>query len=353
MENKQASSSKDGKAFLNRRDVWIMEMFKCPDIGQSSKVALARFAFHADNETGEAFVSNATLGKEIGGVSAQTVSRAMSAGIKAGFILERSRGGTSTGKHLTSVRKCVFPAKETLVKTDMGTSDPSQNRHGSMSEPTMTLVKTDMDPSQNRHGPPSELTMTLVKTDYPTNPVTNPLTKPGTNPENYSSELTDVAETVATEGEVRVSLAGESNQPGAGESNQPMAGESNQPSTWKSVNESENYCRNGSDADDGDTVTVVDADAPIFDEAYVYSLTEPPHEDEPEPEWDGEPEPSPAAPTSLPSMDEAMEADMKSRTVVDDGVFDAMEADTEYVAQFAEIRERMKRSQHSFSAVSD
>lgn len=275
MENKQASSSKDGKAFLNRRDVWIMEMFACPDIGQSLKVALARFAFHADNQTGEAFVSNATLGKEIGGVSAQTVSRAMSAGIKAGFILERSRGGTSTGKRLTSVRKCVFPAKETLVKSDMGTSDPSQDGHGPMSELTTTLVKTDYDPSQNRHGPPSELTRALVKTDYPTNPVTNPLT----NPENYARELTDVGETVTTEGEVRVSLAGESNQP----------------STWKSVNESENNCRNGGEADDGDTVTVVDEDAPIFDEAYANSLTEPSHEDEPEPEWDGEPDPSPAA----------------------------------------------------------
>ena len=156
-----------------------MAVLGSKELGSGHKNALVRFAFHADNETGESYVSNETLGKECGGISAQTVSRAMSAGRREGFIYEKSRGGTSTGQRLTSVRRCVFP-RQTLVNSDKGTeTDPSQNRHRPPSISTMTPVNSDMDPSQNRHG-------TLVENDYPTNPVTNPLTKP----ENSASELT-------------------------------------------------------------------------------------------------------------------------------------------------------------------
>lgn len=159
--------------FIRRRDQWIKQVCMSPALNGTQTRVLTMFAFHADNQTGESFISNRALGEECAGASEQTVSRAMSAGKSAGFIYEVSRGGTSTGKRLTSVRRCVLPSSDqTHVNPDGGTVRPPSDFTG-------THVNPDGDPRQKIHGTP-------VRSDYPTKPLTNPLTNPDNSLGNTS-----------------------------------------------------------------------------------------------------------------------------------------------------------------------
>lgn len=171
--------------FIRRRDQWIKQVCMSPALNGTQTRVLTMFAFHADNQTGESFISNRALGEECAGASEQTVSRAMSAGKSAGFIYEVSRGGTSTGKRLTSVRRCVLPSSDqTHVNPDGGLADQTHvNPDGGTVRPpsdfTGTHVNPDGDPRQKIHGTP-------VRSDYPTKPLTNPLTNPDNSLGNTS-----------------------------------------------------------------------------------------------------------------------------------------------------------------------
>lgn len=173
--------------FIRRRDQWIKQVCMSPALNGTQTRVLTMFAFHADNQTGESFISNRALGEEVN-ISAWSVSKAMSAGKDAGFIFEVSRGGTSTGTRLTSVRRCIFPsAAQTHVQEHKGTETAdSQTLVHTPKGSDQTLVPQPMDPLAVANGPFGESTMTLGRTPNPTKPLTNPLTNPDNSLGNTS-----------------------------------------------------------------------------------------------------------------------------------------------------------------------